>query len=73
VFDEPPEPADEPSVLDEPPEPADPVAVIGEVAVPAEVAVLDEPPPHAAASSAMPAVTARTQARRLVWEWLLSS
>src|SRR3984885_6593683 len=38
--------------LDEPPEPAE------------EPPVLDEPPPHAATSSTMPAVTARTPARR---------
>jgi hypothetical protein len=66
VFDEPPEPADEMAVLDEtgvldePPEPAD------------ETAVLDEPPPQAATSSTMPAVTARTPARRRAREWLLS-
>ena len=44
-------------------------AVLGEaVFVLDEAPVLDEPPPHAATSSTMPAVTARTPARRLPWE-----
>jgi hypothetical protein len=64
VLDEPPEPADPTVVLDEPP-------VLDEVLVPGELAVLgeapdpvDEPPPQAPTSSTMPAVTARTPARR---------
>src|ERR1700735_2848768 len=48
----------DPPAFDEPPEPADEPPVLD------EPAVLDEPPPHAATSSTMPTVTARTPARR---------
>jgi hypothetical protein len=65
VFDEPPEPADETAALGEPP-------VLDELPVLDEAPVLDEPPPHAAAARAMPAVTARTPARRRAWEWFSS-
>jgi hypothetical protein len=80
VLDEPPEPADEtavpddPPALDEPPEPADDPPALDEPPEPAdEPPALDEPLPHAASSSTMPAVTARTPARRRAREWLLSS
>ena len=60
-------------MFDKPPEAADPAVVLDELAVLDEPAVVDEPPepadepplldglpPHAATSSTMPAVTART-------------
>jgi hypothetical protein len=42
----------------------DEVAVLNDVAVLDEVAELDEPPPHAATSSTMPTMIAKTLARR---------
>jgi hypothetical protein len=55
---------DEPLVLDEPPVLDEPLVLDGAPVFDEPPEPADEPPPQAATSSTMPAVTARTPARR---------